>query len=102
MFTEKAEELTEVTNLCKEALSADSKAKRGNEREVFVCIKFCAVAVSHQQTIASEKSLSSQVPVRFPVNILIIYLLLKFKFMVEHALNTINTSLHLCVYVNLI
>ncbi len=82
-------------------MSADSKAKRGIEREVFVCIKFCAVAVSCQQTIASENAVAKialQFPVRFVVNILIIYLLLKFKFVVERALNTINTNLHLCLY----
>ena len=39
---------------------------------------------------------------RFLVNILIIYVLLKLKFVVERALNTINTNLHLCSYVNLI
>ena len=35
--SEKAEKLTEIKNLCEEALSADLKAKRGIEREVFVC-----------------------------------------------------------------
>ena len=36
------------------------------------------------------------------MNILIIYMLLKFKFVVERALNTFNTNLHLCSHVNLI
>ena len=36
------------------------------------------------------------------MDILIICVLLKFKFFVERALNTINTNLHLCLYVNLI
>ena len=36
-FAEKAEKLTEIRNLCEEALSADSKAKLDIEREVFVC-----------------------------------------------------------------
>ena len=36
-FFEKAKKLSEIKRLCQETLSADYKAKRGIEREVFVC-----------------------------------------------------------------
>ena len=36
-FSKKVEKLTEIKNLCEEALSADFEAKRGIEREVLIC-----------------------------------------------------------------
>jgi hypothetical protein len=36
-FNQRVSFAEQIKNLCEEALSADSKAKRGIEREVFVC-----------------------------------------------------------------
>ena len=36
-FFEKAKKLSEIKRLCQEKLSTDYEAKRGIEREVFVC-----------------------------------------------------------------